>query len=81
MSPTRRPRTDRRARDRRRVSSSPPSRTCPPPISAFGGSSRTIVCAVVDLPEPDPPTSATVSPGATVKLTSRTALTVSRRER
>ena len=39
-------------------------------------SSRISARPMVDFPEPDSPTRATISPGATVKLTSRTACTI-----
>ena len=49
----------------------PPSRTSP----AVGSTSRRIERPVVDLPHPDSPTSDSVSPPMTVKLTSSTAWT------
>ena len=51
--------------------------SCPRKITwpAVGSSSRTIVRPSVDLPQPDSPTSPSVSPSFTSKLTSSTACT------
>ena len=43
-------------------------------VPAVGGSRPTTIRATVDLPEPDSPTSAKVSPFATAKETSSTAV-------
>src|SRR6185369_14019414 len=40
-------------------------RTAPPP----GRSNRPATCSIVDLPAPDGPTSATISPGASMRST------------
>ena len=47
----------------------------------LSGCRRTMLIAVTDLPEPDSPTSASVSPLFRLKLTPRTACTVSRSRR
>ena len=54
-----------------------PSKTTLPPVISPGGRgiSRSIDSAVTDLPEPDSPTMASVSPAATSKDTSSTAVT------
>ena len=54
--------------------SRPSNRTVP----AVGSISRSTRRLTVDLPQPDSPTSARVSPGATEKLTPSTACTVAR---
>src|SRR5471032_2247764 len=54
--------------------SSPLSRMRPEATRALGGSRRITEKAVTDLPQPDSPTSASVSPGAIAKLASRTAV-------
>ena len=46
----------------------------PPAISPLGGRSRMTVVAIVLLPQPDSPTTPTISPGSTWKLTSRMAV-------
>ena len=51
---------------------SPPSNAIRPET---GSTSRRTACAVVVLPQPDSPTSATSSPRLTVKLTPSTACT------
>ena len=55
-----------------RVVMSWPSNAIRPPA---GSSRRSTVCAVVVLPQPDSPTSATSSPRSTLKLTPSTART------
>ena len=57
--------------------SSPSTRIAP----AVGSSNRTRRLASVDLPQPDSPTSASVSPGPRAKLTPSTACTSRRRVR
>src|SRR6478736_4025634 len=46
----------------------------PPVICPLEGSSRLTAAAVVDFPEPDSPTTATVCPGKTSMETSRTTV-------
>jgi hypothetical protein len=53
--------------------SRPSNRMRPPSTRAFGGRRRMTAKAVTDLPQPDSPTSARVSPASTAKLTSRAA--------
>src|SRR5262249_13547913 len=53
--------------------SRPSNRMRPPSTRALGASRRMTEKAVTDLPQPDSPTRARVSPGSTAKLTSRTA--------
>ena len=55
--------------------SSPSNRICPAATRPLPGSRPIAASAVVDLPEPDSPTIATVSPGMTVRWALRTALT------
>ncbi len=56
------------------ASRSLPSNRMPPDATrALIGSSRITEKAVTDLPQPDSPTSASVSPGSIAKLASRTA--------
>ena len=55
--------------------SSPSSRICPPATRPLPGSRPMAASAVVDLPEPDSPTMATVSPGMMVRCALRTAWT------
>ena len=58
-----------------RVSRSRPSSTTRPAVTRpLAGRSRFTAAAVVDFPEPDSPTSATVDPAGTVRETSRTAV-------
>ena len=57
------------------VMSSPSKMIWPPVTLPLPGSSPMADSAVVDLPEPDSPTMATVSPGITVRCALRTALT------
>src|SRR4051794_18863267 len=52
-----------------------PNQVTEPEIAADGGRSFSRLMAVTDLPEPDSPTTATTSRGATVKSTPRTAWT------
>ena len=52
---------------------------CPPRCRPPPGSSPRIDIAVIVFPQPDSPTTPTVSPGSTVKLTSSTTVTVRRR--
>ena len=54
--------------------SSPSSSTWPAWACSSRGSSPIAVCAVTDLPEPDSPTTHTISPGPTVSEMSWTAL-------
>src|SRR5262245_29752636 len=59
---------------------SPSSRTRPPTMRPAGsGTRRTSDRHVTDLPEPDSPTSASVCPASSVKLTPSTALVTPRR--
>ena len=51
----------------------PRKRIEPPSFSTI----RTTLCAVVVLPQPDSPTSASISPGATLNVTPSTACTCS----
>ena len=54
--------------------SSPSSSTRPPAtVRLAGGNSPMTACAVTDLPEPDSPTTQTISPGATANETFSTA--------
>ena len=46
-----------------------------PVVTASSGSRRMAAVEVTDLPEPDSPTNASVSPSTMVKLTSLTAVT------
>ena len=55
--------------------SSPSSRICPPETRPLPGSRPMAASAVVDFPEPDSPTIATVSPGMMVRWAFFTALT------
>ena len=55
--------------------SSPSSRICPPATRPLPGSRPIAASAVVDLPDPDSPTMATVSPGMMVRWALRTAWT------
>ena len=65
---------DARSRGLRwREMSSPSNRIWPPVTRPLPGSRLMIACAVVDLPEPDSPTIASVSPGMIVRSTPRTA--------
>ena len=74
------PRTRRISVGLLRSRSSPAKSTCPPTIRPAGsGTSRTRDRQVTDFPEPDSPTSASVSPALRVKLTPSTALTTPRR--
>jgi hypothetical protein len=57
---------------RERCVMSRPSKTTRPPV---GSSSRMMHRAIVDLPQPDSPTTPRVSPSRTVKLTPSTAFT------
>ena len=57
------------------VMSSPSKMICPPETRPLPGSRPMAESAVVDLPDPDSPTMATVSPGITVRCALRTALT------
>ena len=72
---TRRPRTSRICASGKAISFSPSSSTVPPLIAAASGSRRMIDSAVIDLPQPDSPTSAKVSPAAISKDTPSTART------
>src|SRR4249919_2789178 len=68
------PRIARRPASDLVVSSSPSSRIEPFSTSiAFFGSSPITACAVTDLPEPDSPTTQTISLAATARLMPRTA--------
>ena len=58
-----------------RVMSAPANSMDPPVTLPVPGSRPITACAVVDLPEPDSPTMATVWPRYTVRLTPRTACT------
>src|SRR5690606_28014330 len=53
----------------------PSKRTCPPVMEPLLASRCAIAMAVVDLPEPDSPTIATVSPGYTSRFALRTPFT------
>ncbi len=71
------PRTWRIARSSRPIRSVPASRTAPPTIRPGGsGISRISESAVIDLPQPDSPTIASVSCGFSAKLTPSTALRI-----
>ena len=48
---------------------------CPDVMAALRGRIRIIACAVIDLPDPDSPTSASVAPGAMAKETRSSART------
>ncbi len=61
--PIRRPRTDSISAVFSLVRSRPSNMTEPPVMRPLPGSRLMIACAVVDLPEPDSPTIASVSPG------------------
>src|SRR5437762_256391 len=71
----RRPRIRRSSRWLLRVRSSPSNRTRPPTTRPARGKSPTIDIHVVVLPLPDSPTSPSVSPSRSLKLTPSTALT------
>src|ERR1700689_1415055 len=75
------PRTRRMSLSLSVVSSLPSSLTLPEAIRPPGGSSRMSDIPVIDLPHPDSPTSPTVSPGAMLNETSRTAWTAALRVR
>ena len=62
IMPMRRPRTSRIAYSGSASNSVPPCRTLPSGIHAASGSRRMMVSAVIDLPQPDSPTMAKVSP-------------------
>src|ERR1700733_11395092 len=64
-----------------RTRSRPSSSTCPATIRPPGGSSRISEVPSMVLPEPDSPTSPSVSPSSMVKLTPSTACTVTSRSR
>ena len=68
-----RPRISRTSGIRMRTMSSPSSRMRPPTIRAASGSRRSSESAVMLLPEPDSPTSPSVSPSRIWKLTPSTA--------
>ena len=70
---TRRPRTARMAASGSASRSTPPSVTRPPIMRPASGNSRVRDSAVIDLPQPDSPTSAKHSPGASSKLRPSTA--------
>ena len=71
--PISRPRNRRNRRSPACVMSSPRQRIVPPVTRPPPGSRPMTACAVVDFPEPDWPTTATRSPGASVSDTPRTA--------
>ncbi len=71
------PRRETIAFSGRSVSSRPSKRMLPAVITPFSGSRRLTAAAVVDLPDPDSPTIATVSPAATSMLMSLMAVTSS----
>src|SRR5262249_44664218 len=75
MTAMRRPRMRRSSRWLLRVRSSPSNTTRPPTTRAARGKSPTMDRQVVVLPLPDSPTSPSVSPSRSVKLTPSTALT------
>ena len=70
---TRRPRTARIAASGSASRSLPPSSTLPPATRAASGSSRMTDSAVIDLPQPDSPTSAKHSPRSSARSTPSTA--------
>ena len=72
---TRRPRTSRICDSGNVSRFSPASSTMPPSISPASGSRRMIDSAVIDLPQPDSPTKAKVSPDAMSKEILSTART------
>ena len=74
-SPIRLPRTPRRVRSSAAVMSRSRSMTDPDVMRPLSASSRLTDAARVDLPDPDSPTTATVSPTATSRSTPRTAST------
>ena len=71
------PRSPRISRSDFAVSSSPPKRMRP--VVTAASTSRSTDSAVTDLPEPDSPTSANFSPGATVNETSSTTVEAPKR--
>ena len=73
--PTWSPRSTRISFSETWVMSRPSKRICPPVMEPFSASRCAIAMAVVDLPEPDSPTIATVSPGYTSRFALRTPLT------
>ena len=75
-NPIRLPRMSSKALPRSFARSRPSNMMDPPVISPLPGSRSMIAWAVVDLPEPDSPTIATVSPGMIVKSTPLTAGTM-----